>query len=249
MAESILGGCIVNNINKTKSILIVGGSTGIGLALANEAVKKYKKITIIAREKTPEILPLNINFVQQDFNNIEIIRATLEMVKPNTIILCVAQGLYGDICHLENAQILNCINTTYLSTIFWIKEAINILPPKSRIAWLSSLTAKIPHNNWSVYASAKAGVEHFISSIREKAEQKEISITVCYPSCVATGFHEKAGTQTPKDAIKPSEISAELLTAIESGLTFWAAPLDRELINQIYQIRQYQKEPFNELVK
>jgi short-subunit dehydrogenase len=249
MAESSLGGCIVNKINENKSILIVGGSTGIGLALANQAVKQYKKITIIAREKTPEIRQLNIDFIKQDFNNIEIIRATLQMVKPNTIILCVAQGLYGDVCHLENDQILNCINTTYLSTIFWIKEAINILPPNSKIAWLSSLTAKIPHNNWSVYASAKAGVEHFISSIREKAEQKEISITVCYPSCVATGFHEKAGTQTPKDAIKPSEISEELLTAIESGLTFWAAPLDRDLINEINQMRPDQKNQFKELVK
>lgn len=235
--------------NKRNNILIVGGSTGIGLALANEAVKKYQKVTIIARKETSEIAEVNINFLTQDFNNLELIRSTIQDINPNTIILCVAKGLYGNILNLENDKIIDCIHTTYLSTIFWIKEAINVLPAKSKIAWISSLTATIPNNKWSIYASAKAGVEHFISSVRENAEQKEISITVCYPSCLATEFHEKAGAKTPKEAINPDEISEDLLKAIESRLKFWAAPLDREVINEIYQVRQNRQNKFKELIK
>jgi short-subunit dehydrogenase len=240
---------IVNKINIRDNILIVGGSKGIGLALATEAATKYSNVTVIARNNTEKIKQLNIDFINQNFNDIDLIRTTIKNIKPNIVILCVAQGLYGDIFHLENDKILNCINTTYLSTIFWIKELINMLPSQSRVGWISSLTAQVTNHNWSVYASAKAGVEHFISSIREKAEQKKISITVCYPGCVATGFHEKAGTKTPENAINPDKISKELLIAIESGLMFWAAPVDREVINETYQIIQLHQNKFRGLLQ
>jgi short-subunit dehydrogenase len=249
MYESDIETNIVNKINTRDNVLIVGGSKGIGLALATEAATKYSNVTVIARTNTKQIEQLNINFINQNFNNIDLIRTTIKNIKPNIVILCVAQGLYGDIFHLENEKILNCINTTYLSTIFWIKELINMLPSQSRVGWISSLTAQVTNHNWSVYASAKAGVEHFISSIREKAEQKEITITVCYPGCVATGFHEKAGTKTPENAINPDQISKELLIAIESGLMFWAAPVDREVINETYQIRQHNQNKFGGLLQ
>lgn len=248
MCKSDIETNIVNQINTIDNILIVGGSKGIGLALAAEAVTKYSNVTVIARNKTDQLEQLNINFINQNFNDIDLIRTTIKTIKPNIVVLCVAQGLYGDIFCLDTDKILNCINTTYLSTIFWIKELINILPGQSRIGWISSLTAIVPSQNWSVYASAKAGLEHFISCIRETAEQKEITITVCYPGCVATGFHEKAGTKTPEKAINPAQISKELLIAIESGLMFWTAPVDRDLINATYKIRQDNQNKFGRLL-
>jgi short-subunit dehydrogenase len=240
---------IVNKINTRDNVLIVGGSKGIGLALATEATTKYSNVTVIARTNTKQIEQLNINFINQNFNNIDLIRTTIQNIKPNIVILCVAQGLYGDIVNLKNDTVFNCINTTYLSTIFWIKELINNLQPQSRIGWISSLTATVTSQNWSVYASAKAGVEHFISCIREKAEQKEITITVCYPGCVATEFHKKAGSQTSEKAINPDQISKELLIAVESGLMFWVAPVDREVINETYQIRQHYQNKFRGLLQ
>lgn len=249
MCESDIKTKLVNTINTKDNVLIVGGSQGLGLALANEAVTKYSNVTVIARNKTAQLEELNINFVNQNFNDLDLMRKTVKTLKPNIVILCVAQGLYGDIFCLENDKIFNCINTTYLSTIFWIKELINILPCQSRIGWISSLTAIVTSQNWSVYASAKAGVEHFISCIREKAEQKEITITVCYPSCLATKFHEKTGIKTPEKAINPEKLSKELLIAIESRLMFWAAPIDREVINETYQIKQDYQNKFRGLLQ
>lgn len=236
-------------MNKKGRLLIVGGSKGIGLALAREAVKTYNDVIVMASSKTPELANLNVNFIAQDFNEITLIKPTLEQWQPDTLILCVAKGLYGDLERLSTEKIISCVHTTYVSTLFWIKEAINLLQTGSKIAWLSSLTAKIPNKNWSFYASAKAGVEQFISCAREKANQKGINITVCYPGCVATGFHKKAGTQIPKEAIDPSEIALELLEAIEEKVEIWAAPIDKEVIYEINQIVKTHQRNFKESLK
>ena len=236
-------------MNRKGKLLIIGGSKGIGLALATEAVKTYNDVIVMARSKTPELANLNVNFITQDFNEITLIKPTLEQWQPDTLVLCVAQGLYGDLECLPTEKITSCVHTTYVSTLFWIKEAINLLNTGSKIAWISSLTAKIPNKNWSFYASAKAGVEQFISCTREKANQKGINMTVCYPGCVATGFHEKAGTQIPPEAIAPSEIALELLEAIEEKVEIWAAKTDRKVIDNINQIMQTYQSNFKEYLK
>ncbi|MEQ8467020.1 SDR family NAD(P)-dependent oxidoreductase [Coleofasciculus sp. E1-EBD-02] len=231
------------------NLLIVGGSRGIGLALAIEALAKYSRVTVIAREEIDKIKELKINFISQDFNDVELIRHTLEIVQPSTLILCVAQGLYGNISDFPNDKVISCVQTTYLSTIIWLKEAILVLPVGSRIAWISSLTAKIKSNNWSFYASAKAGVEHFIRCIRESAKDRGIDITICYPGCLATEFHERSGTQSSKDAIDPSEIANDLLEAIDNRLEFWVSYLDKEAIEKAYQLDEIYQHKFKDSLK
>ena len=62
-------------------------------------------------------------------------------------------------------------------------------------------------------------------------------------------FHEKTGIKTPEKAINPEKLSKELLIAIESRLMFWAAPIDREVINETYQIKQDYQNKFRGLLQ
>jgi short-subunit dehydrogenase len=231
------------------NLLIVGGSRGIGLALATKAIENRDLVTVVARTKTDNFRNSEINFIKQDFNDISLARSTLATVKPDVLILCVAQGLYGDILSFSNEQIVQCIQTSYTSTVLWIREAIDVLPKNSKICWISSLTAKIPNYHWSYYASAKAGVGHFIECVREQAATRGISITVCYPGCVATDFHRYAGTQTPEGAINAAEIAGNLLQAVESRLEFWASDMDREVIDKIYELDKTCRHRFQDLLK
>ena len=108
MCESDIKTKLVNTINTKDNVLIVGGSQGLGLALANEAVTKYSNVTVIARNKTAQLEELNINFVNQNFNDLDLMRKTVKTLKPNIVILCVAQGLYGDIFCLEISSMVAC---------------------------------------------------------------------------------------------------------------------------------------------
>jgi short-subunit dehydrogenase len=236
-------------MNNKSSLLVVGGSRGIGLSLGIQALSNQDQVTIIARNKPNSLKNLNLDFISQDFNEISSIQPILKKIKPNTIIFCVGQGVYGNALNISNDQIINCMQTTYISTIFWIKEAINILPNNSRIGWISSLTAKIPNYNWSYYASAKSGVEQFINCIRDSAMIKGTSITICYPGCVATEFHKIAGSQLPEDAIKPSEISNNILEAIANREEFWSSDIDKEVITEAYRLNRIYQQKFKDSLK
>lgn len=232
-----------------KKILIVGGSRGIGLSLAKKALSQNSEVTVIARKKIDDLQNSEIKFIQQDFNDISLARPTLLTFQPNILILCVAQGLYGDVLRFSNEQIFQCIKTSLISTIIWLKEAIDILPENSKIGWISSLTAKMTSHSWSYYASAKAGVDHFIDCARQIAIARGISITICYPGCVATGFHKRAGTETPANAVEPSEIAEDLLQAIGNSLDFWASDMDKDFIEEIYKFNKNHRCKFGELLK
>lgn len=230
-------------------LLVVGGSRGIGLALAKEALIKKRKVTVVARTKSDDIQDSDIDFIQQDFNETSLARSILVNVQPDVLILCVAQGLYGDILSFSDEQILNCIQTSYTSTVLWIREAINFLPDNSKIGWISSLTAKVPSQDWSYYASAKAGVEHLIDCMRGPALARGISITVCYPGCVATDFHRCAGAQAPEDAVQPSEVAGDLLQAVTNRLEFWASDIDKDVIEEVYKSQKSYRNKFRHSLK
>jgi short-subunit dehydrogenase len=236
-------------MGKKINLLIVGGSRGIGLALVDEALTERKQVTVVARKETPDLKDLQVNFINQDFNDISLIRPLLTNIQPDLLILCVAQGLCGNLLEFSDAQISQCIQASYTSTIFWIKEAIKTLPDNSKIGWISSLTAKVPSHSWSYYASSKAGVAHFIECVREPAMSRGISITVCYPGCVATDFHRYAGTQIPQGAIQPSDIAKDLLQAVENRLEVWASCLDKDVIETAYKFDKTYRDTFRDSLK
>jgi short-subunit dehydrogenase len=236
-------------MGKKSNLLIVGGSRGIGLALVDEALTEKKKVTVVARKKTSDLEDLQVSFISQDFNDISLIRPLLTSIQPDLLMLCVAQGLCGNLLEFSDPQISQCIQTSYTSTIFWIKEAIRALPDNSKIGWISSLTAKVPSYNWSYYASAKSGVAHFIECVRESAMSRGISITVCYPGCVATDFHRYAGTKIPQGAIQPSDIATGLLQAVENRLEVWASDLDKDVIAAAYKFDKTYQDTFRDSLK
>lgn len=213
---------------ENKTILIVGGSKGIGFFIVKEAIKKYRNVYVISRQKSKELNDLPINFIAHDINNNKDTKNLLENINPDILILCVAKGLYGYPETLLDSEIEAVFNTTYMSNIFWIKNSLQVLKCGSKIAWLSSLTAKLPDLNWCFYASAKAGVEHFVESIRENS--KNISITLCYPGVVNTGFHENSGSKPPLITESRFLYAKELLEAVENKEDFWSSPLDKNLV-------------------
>ena len=218
-----------NMINK--KLLIIGGSKGIGLAIAKEAIKEYCQVIVLSRTYNEDLEKLNIQHIQQDFNNEALIDKTLCDIQPDIIIVSAANGLFfNDISTLKCNQIIDCLKGTFVSPILWISRAISIMSENTSICWISSLLTKLPNSDWAYYGASKAGVEHFINSIIPKARIKKINFTIVYPGCVDTNFHKDAGTILPKGAISADVISKDILLAIKKRELYWVANMDRSVI-------------------
>ncbi len=217
-----------------KTALIIGGSEGIGLSLVKEALQNNYKVCVLARKSNANLKNLPVSFIAHDFNETNNAKNIINSIRPHLIVFCVAYGVYGKVDEVSNNEIIKCTRATFESSIIWFKECVNALSKGSRVAWISSLTSKVPNEEWAFYGAGKAGVEHFISSVRDYFLSKDITITTCYPGCVNTSFHCKAGGVVPLSAISPESISKDMFNAILKGLPYWASSMDKSVIDEVY---------------
>ena len=227
-----------DNAVHRSSILIVGGSGGIGRAIALKAVTTYERVVIISRTNNSKLVAKGIECLRHNINTAGVATQVLSDINPRTLVLCAAKGLYETPNKIDEGKVIRTTMTTFTSSLIWLIAALSLMPRGGKIGWISSLTGRIPNEMWAVYSASKAGVEHFIKCVRTTFLQRSLSLTVCYPGCVATQFHANSGSSIPKDAIQPSEIAGPLLDAVEQRLSVWSAPMDREIINKLDSISE-----------
>jgi short-subunit dehydrogenase len=122
------------------------------------------------------------------------------------------------------------MQSSFVASICWLSAALKLLPPGSAIGWLASLTARVPSMEWAAYAASKAGVEHYIRCIRQEAQGRGLSVTVCFPGCVGTGFQSRSGAPDPLSALLPEEVAPLIYDAVAAGLEVWAAAMDAGVV-------------------
>lgn len=219
-----------------KRAMVVGASRGLGKAIAIECINQGYSVTIVSRT-IPDWLKTysksNITHISADFTSTGIAIECLETYTPDLLVLNVAKGLFRSPLLINEQDVFSTVNHTLTANIVWINQALNTLLPKSKIAIVLSLTALLPDEYWAVYAASKAGILHYVRSIQPTATSKEISLTLCFPGCLETKFHEESGATIPSIAVKPEELSLSMLSTIESDERFWSAPMDKSIVDEI----------------
>lgn len=224
-------------ITPGSSLLVLGGTRGIGLHIARCARDCYERVVVLSRTRVSTIEDEGLEHLQVDICDPQAATRVLQSVQPQTLVMSASIGRFTRPERAVPEEIHAVCSTTFAAQVQWLTAALREMPCRSKIGWLSSLTARIPSEQWAVYGGAKAGVEQFLRSVRGAFAKRGISITVCYPGCVATGFHCAAGSSTPPGAVSPAEIGAPLLEAIELRHQLWAAPMDRECIEALERSR------------
>ncbi|HEX8396246.1 MAG TPA: SDR family oxidoreductase [Pyrinomonadaceae bacterium] len=222
-----------------RKVLIVGGSRGLGLALAGNFGSNGWETTVLSRT-APHITDIKAEIILADATTKAAAKRYLREIEPNLLVINFAQGIYKHPELLEDSEVELIIETNAASVIGWVTAAIQLLPAESKIGWVNSLTALIPDENWALYAAAKASVNHFIECVRPAAARRGIGITVCYPGCLQTDFHRAAGLPAglPTESVSPNSIVQLMREAIEDGQEFWAAQMDASIVEQYYEERR-----------
>lgn len=220
----------------TKVVLVVGGSRGLGRAVATRCAASGYKVYVLSRSRPTDLA--GITYIPDDFTRKGTAQKYLLEIRPSMLIISAAAGLHKRIRETREDEIDFVVANTFAGSIHWIGESVTNLSTGSRVGWIASLTALIPDPNWSIYAACKAGVMQFIESARKEATQRGIGITVCFPGCLKTGFHVDCNTTTPQSAVEPDLVAQSMLSAIEDGDDFWAAPMDSEVVDEYFRLRQ-----------
>jgi len=207
---------------KNKNILVIGGSSGIGLSIVTEFLKSNAKVFSISRnikkiESAKKMLAKkkilkNATFLSTEKNTIDDITKILNNLTDNKVffdVLINCNGYYEKMNLIDVTDSFwddvyyNNIKLNFFASQFLAKTNI-AKRKKLNIINLSSFAAIMPSSGYGIYASSKSALTNLTKTMA--AEWSKFNIRV---NCIIPGVIE---TPMTKNIIKIKQ--AELLLPI-----------------------------------
>jgi uncharacterized oxidoreductase len=209
------------------TILITGGSAGIGLELAKQFEAAGNKVIITGRDaarlkKATDQLP-GVTGIISDVSRAEdvdqlVARLEKEFPQLNVVINNAGRAFVYNLAQTEGAyaKAAEEMETNYLSVIRLNEKLLPILRRQSEAAIVdvSSIVAYTPNHILATYSATKAALHSYTVSLRHSlAKNTNIKVFELMPPLVNTEFsHEIGGAER---GIPPSVVAEDLLKAFE----------------------------------
>jgi len=181
----------------SKNVLISGGSSGIGLALAKQLFSLGSSVTILARRKDlleKAILEIEkerigsdqtVKSISADVSKYSDLKSALEKERPISDILINSAGIAypGIFTELDLDVFYNVMNVNYFGTVNLTKLIVPEMVEKRNgyIVNISSLAAVIGIYGYTAYAPSKYAVRGFSRCLRSELKSKGIDVSVVLP--------------------------------------------------------------------
>jgi short-subunit dehydrogenase len=189
---------------KNKNILIIGGSSGIGLSIVTEFLKSNAKVYSISRNiKKIELAKKYLKkknvekhafFISAEENTIEEISKILKQFEKNKIYFDVLINCNG---YYEKMNLIDVSSSfwdeVYYNNIklnFFISQIIvktNILKRKKlNIINLSSFASILPSSGYGIYASSKAALTNLTKTMAAEWSTFNVRVNCIIPGVIQT---------------------------------------------------------------
>jgi 3-dehydrosphinganine reductase len=190
---------------KDKVVIITGGSSGIGLALANEFVMQQAQVVLIARDEeklqtAKKLLEtassMKVSVIAADVSNNESISAAINTIadtfgRIDLLINNAGVTTCGRFADQPVEDLEKCIFINYLGCVYaskaawaWLKQS------KGQLSFVSSVAGYVGLIGYSSYAPAKFALTGLAQCLRMEGVRDEIKISIIYPPDTNTPMRE-----------------------------------------------------------
>lgn len=233
-----------------KNVIVTGGSSGIGLAIAHALAGRGAHPALVARNKSKleaarkEIHArypgIRCTIFPCDVGNAKQVHSTVARIRKNvgTIhgLVNNAGKSYPEYFEKIPSEVFDdLVRVDYLGSVYFTREVYEDMPPESFIAFTSSVVGYMGVFGFSAYAGPKFAQIGFAESLWHEARAREIHVCVlCPPDTKTPGFEDEEKGK-PEETRKLSE-SASLMTPEDVAHRFLnALSKKRFLINVNWQ--------------
>jgi 3-dehydrosphinganine reductase len=211
-----------NDKHKTHAI-ITGGSSGIGLAVAKECVKKgIDRVTILARnqdklnqcqqsleslESTTKIHTVSVDVT--DANALETVASKVLSDSNETVYLfcCAGTAKPGKFTELSPNVFQQQMQTNYLGSVYTIHAFLPLMA-RGTIIMTSSAGGQVGVFGYTAYAPSKFALRGFAECLHMELLDKDIHVQLVYPPDTDTPGYLEENKDKPHETHLISETMA-----------------------------------------
>jgi short-subunit dehydrogenase len=220
-----------------KLALITGGSSGIGLALAQELTERdYDIIVSSAGDRLPiaarelrssavEVLEVQADLATSD--GVERLWAKVSALGRPLDIACInaGVGVGGLFAETDLDAELKMVELNCAGTIFLAKRVVQAMlhQGSGKILFTASIAGEMVAPREAVYAATKAFVLSFAHSLRYELRDTQVGVTALQPGPTDTDFFHRAGMDDTEVGVKgktesqPREVARQGIDALLAG--------------------------------
>lgn len=214
----------MNITNKT--VLITGGGSGIGFAIAKTLSKKNNKVIITGRSESrlkDAVAKLNnASYFVADVTKDGDVNKLASYLNEQHIALDVLINNAGQAFVYElsdkpaYANAAAEIDTNYLSIIRLIDKLLPGLKsrPEAAIVNVTSVVAIAPSHDIPTYSASKAALHSYTQALRFGLADTNVKVFEIYPPLVNTDFSTEIGGE---NGIPPQQVADEFIQGIEAN--------------------------------
>jgi uncharacterized oxidoreductase len=210
------------------TILITGGSAGIGFEIAKSLSEQGNYIIIVGRDQArldmAKASLKNVTAIKADVSKAEELTMLVESVKKNFPKLNIVINNAGRaiVYHLNDEGHDSVANaedemlTNYLAVVNLNQQLLPLLKQQaeSAIVNVSSVVAYVPGINLPTYAASKAALHSYTTSLRLSLLGTNVKVFELMPPLVDTEFSKEIGGH---NGIKPQVVAEGLLEALKNN--------------------------------
>lgn len=226
-------------------VAITGGSSGIGLAIAQLFLENGYKVAVFSRslvrlqafqQKSPD----HVFIYAGDVSNSSALadfyqQCSLTFGKIDTVIANAGIAIPENVEEVTEASFSQSVDVNFKGVFFTVQKSLAYLNTKASIVLISSIQAQKGAGIWSVYGATKSAVRSLTRSFAQALGPKGIRVNTLSPGVTDTpildkfGFEdehlanvlEQVSTNTPLARIaSPDEIAKSALFLASDDASF-----------------------------
>lgn len=193
---------------KQKTVLVTGGSSGIGLATAQAFAAEGARVVITGRDvaaldEAKASIGADAISLPGDAGSLADSKALAESLRSrnmrlDAIFINAGVAKFAPVTDVDETLWDQIFNTNVKGAYFQIQALLPLLNPGASIVINGSINARIGMPNTSVYAASKAAVISLAKTLSAELLPRGIRVNVVSPGPVTTPIYGKLGID-PKD--------------------------------------------------
>lgn len=186
-----------------KTVLITGGSSGIGLATARLFREEGARVAVTGRDPESlaharEVLGGEALVMQSDVARLDGIDAALAQVqarfgKLDVLFLNAGVSVALPLEHVSEAQFDEVMDVNVKGAFFTLQKALPLLANPASVIMTTSITNRLGSPHFSVYAASKAALRSLVQALALELVGRGVRVNAISPGPIETPIYDRVG--------------------------------------------------------